>query len=450
MIKNDILELNITGMTLQGDGIARCGGIPVFVPGVCPGDTVRALVLRVKPHCAFGRFLEVTEPSRDRVDPQCAAFPRCGGCAFRCLDYQAELDLKQREVGEILRRIGKIDAEIAPILGAPESERYRSKAIYPVRGGADGQVRAGFYARHSHRVVDCEDCRLQPALFTQLARAVCLWAQDARCSIYDETTGKGLLRHIYLRGTQNCAQALVCLVVNGKGVPQADVLVDRLRAVSPAVKGVLLNHNTRATNVALGNAETLLWGTDHVHEFLCGLNFSLSPLSFFQVNSAQAERLYSLAGEFAGLCGNERVLDLYCGTGTVGLTMAKKCAELVGVEAVPRAVEDARRNAERNGISNARFLCADASTAAKQLSQEGWRPGVILADPPRKGCEPALLRTMAQMQPKRVVYISCDPATLARDLAVLQTLGFVTRRVHPVDMFPRAGHVECVALVEHA
>jgi len=296
----------------------------------------------------------------------------------------------------------------------------------------------------------CGDCKLQPELFNQLARAVCAWADETRCTVYDEAAGTGLLRHIYLRCAQDCAQALVCLVVNGQGVPRADKLIARLRAVSGAVKGVLLNHNSGAGNAVLGGSETLLWGEGHIRERLCGLEFTLSPLSFFQVNPRQAQRLYALAGEYAALRGGERVLDLYCGTGTIGLSLARDCAQLVGVEAVPQAVEDARRNAERNGIANARFLCADAAKAAAQLAAEGWRPDVILIDPPRKGCEPALLHTVARMSPGRVVYVSCDPATLARDLALMRTLGYDTKRLRPVDMFPRTGHVECVALLERS
>jgi len=458
MTKNDILELNITGMTLRGDGIAKVcaaahtshSGVPVFVPGVCEGDTIRALILKVKPRHAFGKCLEVVVPSPARVDPQCEVFPRCGGCAFRCLDYRSELELKQKEVTEVLRRIGKINLKPELILGAESDERYRNKALLPVCE-MNGRVRAGFYARHSHRVVCHDDCRLQPELFGQLMQAVCRWAEETNCSVYDETTGKGLLRHIYLRSAQNCEQVLVCLVVNSRGgVPHADKLIARLQAVSASVKGVLLNHNFEDTNVVLGQSQTLLWGQDFITETLCGLEFTLSPLSFFQVNARQAERLYQLAREFADLQGNERLLDLYCGTGTIGLTMAQGCAALVGVEVIPQAVEDARKNAARNGVKNARFICADAAQAAAQLAAEGWRPDVVLVDPPRKGCAPVLLQTIAQMQPSRVVYISCDPATLARDLGVLRDLGYAAARIKPVDMFPRTGHVECVVLLEKA
>ena len=457
MNKNDILELEIIGMTLQGDGVARRGGLAVFVPGVCPGDTVRALILKVKPNCAFAKCLEVLTPGPGRIDAGCAAFPRCGGCAFRCLDYGLELEIKQREARETLRRIGGIEPLWEPILGAASPERCRNKAMLPVQA-VGGRVRAGFYMRNSHRVVYGDDrkgdfdCLLQPKAFAHIAEAVCEWAQAVKCSLYDEKTGEGLLRHIYLRQGESEAgtQILVCLVVNGFGVPRADLLLQRLRGASRAVRGVMLSHNTRDTNVVLGDSQTLLWGSERVTQRLGGLDFTLSARSFFQVNPAQAERLYRLAERFADLTGQERVLDLYCGTGAAGLTMAGRCAELVGVEIVPQAVEDARHNAVQNGISNARFLCMDAAKAAIQLSAEGWKPDVTLLDPPRRGCEPALLRTVAGMVPRRVVYVSCDPSTLARDLALLRELGYHTTKAAPVDMFPRTGHVECVALAERA
>ncbi len=447
MKKNDKIELEIVGMTLQGDGIARLGGVPVFVPATCPGDMIRAHILKVKANCAFGKCAELLSPGPQRIDPQCEAFPRCGGCAFRHIGYAAELNIKQHETGEILRRIGGINLELEPICGVDQPERYRNKAMLPVHIDAQGVARAGYYARHSHRVVHSSDCRLQPEIFKRMADIVCEWAQETACSIYDEAAHKGLLRHIYLRQSQNGAQALACLVINGSTIPQADRLIARLRLVCPNLRGVLLNHNTDRTNVVLGAKNTILWGEEYITERLCGLEFTLSPQSFFQVNPAQAERLYHIAAEYAGLQGHERVLDLYCGTGTIGLTMAHSCAELIGVESVSQAVEDARRNAARNGIANAQFLCMDARQAATRLANDGWQPDVVLIDPPRKGCEASLLQIIADMAPDRIVYISCDPATLARDLAILKTLGYQAQRIKPVDMFPRTGHVESVVLM---
>lgn len=440
-------------MTLQGDGIARPDGLPVFVPGTCPGDRVLAHIVKAKPNFAFGKCMEVIRPAPQRIDPRCEVFPRCGGCSFRHVEYAAELEIKQRETGEVLRRIGGVELGPEPILGAEHPQRYRNKALLPLRM-EQGRVIAGYYTRHSHRVVEHKDCDLQPELFGRLTELICGWATESGCSVYDENTGTGLLRHIYLRqahqiqpGGSAELQVLVCLVINGRSVPEAQWLIARLRTACPGLRGVLLNHNTADTNVALGETQTLLWGEDYITQTLCGLDFRLSPKSFFQVNPVQAQRLYQLAAEFAALTGHERVLDLYCGTGTIGLTMAQACAELVGVESVPQAVEDARRNAAHNHISNARFLCMDAAQAAEQLAAEHWLPDVILLDPPRKGCEPALLQTIAGMAPERVVYISCDPATLARDLKQLRQLGYEAARIVPVDMFPRTGHVECVVLM---
>jgi len=463
MKKNDVIEAEITGMTLQGAGIARCGdssdsgehGMPVFIPAACTGDRVRALIIKAKRNCAFGKVLEILSPSPMRTGPGCAAFPRCGGCAFRHISYGAELALKQRELAETLRRIGGVKPLMQPIIAAEAPDRYRNKALLPLRS-ENGRVETGFFARHSHRLIPCGDCLLAPESFAGLTHAVCNWAEASGCSIYDEETHNGLLRQIYLRQNRKGSEILVTLVVNGNDIPHAEQLVQALRQKNPAVTGILLNHNTVHGNTLLGPRCTPLWGAQQISESLCGLRFALSPLSFFQVNPAQAERLYTIAAAYANPgTRNEsrplRLLDLYCGTGTVGLSVLNLCGidgDLIGVESVPQAVEDARRNAAENGFANARFLCADATEAAKQLAAEGWTPDVVLIDPPRKGCDTALLRHMAEMQPQRIVYISCDPATLARDLAILQELGYAAREAAPVDMFPRTGHVETVVRLE--
>ena len=463
MKKNDIIEAEITGMTLQGAGIARCGstsdsnepGMPVFIPAACTGDRVRAVIIKAKRNCAFGKMQEVLAPSPMRIDPECAAFPRCGGCAFRHISYEAELALKERELAETLRRIGGVQPLMQPIIAAEIPDRYRNKALLPLRH-ENNRVETGFFARHSHRLIPCEDCLLAPEAFAGLTRVVCAWAEASCCSIYDESTGTGLLRQIYLRQNREGSEILVTLVINGEKIPQKDQLIQALRQENPAVKGVLLNHNTVHGNTLLGPRCTSLWGAQQITETLCGLRFALSPLSFFQVNPAQAERLYAVAATYAYPAKRTKnrplwLLDLYCGTGTVGLSVLNLCGiagELVGVENVPQAVEDARRNAAANGFANARFLCADATEAAQQLAAENWTPDVVLIDPPRKGCDTALLRHMAEMQPQRIVYISCDPATLARDLAILQELGYAAREAAPVDMFPRTGHVETVVRLE--
>ncbi|MDR3314725.1 MAG: 23S rRNA (uracil(1939)-C(5))-methyltransferase RlmD [Oscillospiraceae bacterium] len=453
MKKNEIIESEITGMTLQGAGIARCGGVPVFIPATCTGDRLRAVITKAKGNCAFGKIDEILVGSPLRVSVDCPAFPRCGGCAFRHIRYADELELKQRELTETLRRIGGVQPAMQPIVGAQSPDRYRNKALLPLRREG-GRVEAGFFARHSHRVIPCGDCLLAPQAFAGLVRVICAWAEASACSVYDEESGAGLLRQIYLRQSRGGAEILVTLVINGNSVPRADHLIRALRHENAAVKGILLNHNTAQGNTILGPRCTLLWGAERITETLCGLDFALSPLSFFQVNPAQAERLYAIAAQYAlaGATGGAlRLLDLYCGTGAIGLSVLQAAGgqgELIGVECIPQAVEDAKRNAAANGVANTRFLCTDAAKAAAQLAAEGWQPDVILIDPPRKGCEPTLLHCIAKMAPRRLVYISCDPATLARDLATLAKLGYKAREATPVDMFPRAGHVETVALLE--
>ncbi|MDR2524639.1 MAG: 23S rRNA (uracil(1939)-C(5))-methyltransferase RlmD [Oscillospiraceae bacterium] len=457
MKKNDVFEAEITGMTLQGAGIARCEGAPVFVPAACTGDFIRATVTKMKDGYGYGRLQSVLRPAPARVVPDCAVFPKCGGCAFQHIAYAAELALKERELRETLRRIGKIEIPLRPILGAQSAERYRNKAMLPLR--RDGEaVEAGFFARHSHRIVPCVDCRLAPESFARLAKAVCEWVRETNCTLYDDENGRGLLRQLYLRQNRAGSQVLVTLVIHGEGIPRADRLICALRSADKAVCGVLLNHNSKPGNTLLGGRCTVLWGGDTITDSLCGLEFRLSPLSFFQVNPAQTERLYAIAADYAlqALPAGKtlRLLDLYCGTGTIGLSVLAQLrgrahCRLIGVDCADSAIADAKRNAENNGLgAYAHFICADAADAAVQLRAEGWQPDVILIDPPRKGCEPALLHTIEAMRPARIVYISCDPATLARDLAMLQALGYAAREAVPVDMFPRTGHLESVTWLE--
>ncbi|MDR2647455.1 MAG: 23S rRNA (uracil(1939)-C(5))-methyltransferase RlmD [Oscillospiraceae bacterium] len=446
MIKNEIAELNIIGMSLQGAGIARVDGMAVFVPGAATGDRIRAVIVKVKSNHAFARCLEVLSPSAQRITPVCGVFPQCGGCAFQHVDYACELALKESEVRETLRRIGGIGAPVMPMVGASSPLRYRNKAMLPV-GQSQNGIGTGYFAAHSHRIIFTDDCPLQPVLFSEIAQTVCGWAQESGCPIYDETAHTGCLRHIYLRQSFFNGDILVTLVVNAKQVPRTDLLIKALCTQHPAVKGILLNHHEKQSNAVLGEGLTCLWGTTRVHEELCGLRFQLSPLSFFQIHPPQAEKLYTIAAQYANLGGGERILDLYCGTGTIGLSMAKEAKEVIGVEVVPSAIADANENARQNGIVNARFLRMDAADAAKQLFAEQWHPDVVLLDPPRKGCSAATLEVVAGMRPARIVYISCDPATLARDLALLAEWGYQTQEVTPVDMFPRTAHVECCALV---
>lgn len=465
MRKNDVIELAITGTTAEGSGVGRHEGMAVFVPGGAEGDLLRVRIVKVLKNLAYGRLEKILRPSPDRVKIDCPAFPRCGGCVFRYIGYEAEKRIKRQRVADALRRIGGFSIEPRDLLCAPDTSAprtgYRNKAQYPV-GAVEGvtgtraarlnpehSLSIGFYAPRSHRIVDCRNCRLQPPEFTAALPAIEQWAAETGVSIYDERTGKGLLRHIYLRKAFATGQVMAALVINGDGVPAPDRLVELLRqAVGEALVSVQLNHNREDTNVVLGKACTVLFGAEYLEDVLCGLRFRISPLSFYQVNRDMAEKLYKKAAEYAEPEG-KILLDMYCGAGTIGLSMAGQAKQVIGVEVVPAAVEDAERNARLNGIFNARFLCADAAEAARQLAAEGIRPDVILVDPPRKGCSPDLLQLIGEtFRPERVVYVSCDPATLARDCKQLAAVGYRLVEATPADLFPGTAHVETVCLLQ--
>lgn len=454
LTKNQIIPLTITGITAQGSGVGRAmedgsAGMAVFVPFTAVGDVLECRIVKVQKQLAFGRIERLITPSPDRLDAagDCPVFGQCGGCAFRHVSYEAEKRYKQQRVADAFDRLAGLSVTVEPIRGSAATDGYRNKAQYPV-GAGDTAPRIGFYAPRSHRIVEQHTCRLQPAVFTAAVETVDRWMQTHAVPAYDETTHTGLVRHIYLRYGEASGQVMVCLVCTSGKIPASQELVQALRQEVPGLCSVMVNINRADTNVILGDEEFPLWGTPVIEDTLCGLTFRLSPRSFYQVNRQQAETLYTLAAEVAGLTGSETLLDLYCGTGTIGLTMAHRVKKLIGVEIVAPAVEDARRNAQANGITNATFLCSDAAKAAARLERQGEHPDVVIVDPPRKGCDPALLETMAQMAPSRIVYVSCDPATLARDCQRLTALGYTVSRVVPVDMFPRTPHTECVVLLE--
>lgn len=448
MRKNDVAVLTVTGMTAEGSGVGRVDGMAVFVPGAAPGDVLNVKIIKVAKNYAVGRLESVITPSPDRVEEDCPRSGPCGGCVYRHIRYEAELRVKEERVRDAMERIGGLyNLTINPIIGSQRVERYRNKAQLPIGIGKDGSLQMGFYARHSHRIIPCDQCLLQPYVFTQAIQAVWEWAERYSTEPYNEQTGKGRLRHLYLRLAEATGEVMVCLVVNADSVPGETNLAALLRERVPGLKSFVINTNREKTNVILGPKCRTVWGQGYITDTLCGLSFRISPLSFYQVNHDQAELLYTLAGRYAGLTGSETVLDLYCGTGTIGLSMAKRAKRLVGVELVAQAVENARENAALNGIENAEFRCADAAEAAKQLKAEGIRPDVVVLDPPRKGCGATLIDTVASMEPERVVYVSCDPATLARDLALFCGKGYQPRELTPVDMFPRTAHVETVCLL---
>lgn len=446
--KNDIVELEITGMTTQGAGVGHWEGFAVFTPLTAPGDKARVRIVKVAKNYAFGRLESLLIPSRDRVDPDCPCFSQCGGCCYRHISYSAELLIKETRVKDALERVGGFHGlPIQPIVGADSRDGYRNKALFPLGLNREGNLTMGFYAVNSHRIVDCSYCRLQPETFNHAMTAFREWAEKYGDPVYDESTHSGKMRRLYLRQGEKTGQVMACVVVNGNGLHHEEELVDALKRVVPGLTSVVINSNWERTNVALGQKCRTVYGTDTIEDTLCGLRFQLSPLSFYQVNRTQAERLYTLAGQYAGLTGNELLLDLYCGTGTIGLSMAKKAKRLLGVEIVPEAVENARQNAAANGIENAEFFCGDAGKAAQMLADRGEKPDVVILDPPRKGCSPDLISTVAAFCPKRIVYVSCDPATLARDLKFFVQVGYSPVEATPVDMFPATSHVETVVLL---
>ena len=448
MKKNDIVKIKITSATAEGSGVGKTeDNIVVFVPMTAIGDEIEARILKVKKTYAFGKIEKIITPSSARISPDCPNFSKCGGCVWRHISYDEELKIKSQKVRDAVERIGGISTEFRPIIGSDRVNRYRNKAQFPFGKDKEGGAVIGFYAFHSHRIIDCDDCALQPEIFKTVMDVTRDFIERTNTDIYDESTGKGRLRHLYIRLGEVTNELMVCYVVNGNGLKQEDMLVKMLRESLPNLKTVVFNSNREKTNVILGNKNRVAYGKGYITDVLCRLKFKISPFSFWQVNRAQAEKLYSKAKEYAKLSGDEVLLDLYCGTGTIGLTMAQDCKQLVGVEIVEDAVNDAKANAEANEINNARFICADAPTAAEQLRKEGTAPDVVILDPPRKGCGEELVKTIRKMNPKRVVYVSCDPATLARDLKYFSENGYITHEVTPCDMFPRTAHCESVALL---
>ncbi|MBQ3136782.1 MAG: 23S rRNA (uracil(1939)-C(5))-methyltransferase RlmD [Clostridia bacterium] len=442
--KNDEIRLKITALTSQGSGIGRYNDMAVFVEDSAVGDDLLVHVIKVKKNYAVGIIKKIYKSSPDRVESDCEAFGKCGGCSYRHISYEAEKREKKQFVTDAMNRIGGIDVKTENIYTVKNPDRYRNKAQIPVGLGKDGQLITGFYSKRSHRIVPCDDCLLQMPDFKDIVAAVRKYILENPVSVYDEETGKGLIRHIYLRQGRKTGQIMVCLVINGDTLPKKERFIESVLSVNGNIKSIVLNINKADTNVILGEKCVTLWGEDFIEDELCGLTFRISPLSFYQVNPEGTEILYGKAKEYACLKGNETLLDLYCGTGTIGLTMAKYCKELIGVEIIPQAIENAKKNASLNGIENSRFICDDAAGAAKTLFEEGIRPDVIILDPPRKGCSADVIDTVVSMAPERVVYVSCDPATLARDCRIFDDKGYKVTELCAVDMFPRTVHVETV------
>lgn len=446
--KNDEFNLIITGYTSEGGGVGKFQGQAVFVENVAVGDEILCHIIKAKKTYAIGKAVKIIKPSKNRIDPLCSGFKSCGGCSYAHISYKEELQLKEQKVKDAFTRLGGLDVPFKPIIPSPATERYRNKAQYPVRR-ENGQLTIGFYAKKSHRVIEVGDCLLQPTEFTEITEAFRRFIEENNITVYSESLGKGLLRHIYLRKAFNTGEIMVCAVINGTKLPNCESLIENLKSIN-GFKTFVLNENTENTNVVLGKKCTALYGDGYITDILCGIKIKLSPLSFYQVNHDGAEKLYNKAKEYVDPQGDEDILDLYCGTGTIGLSMAKNVKSLIGVEIIPEAIADAEVNARLNNITNARFICGDAPKAAQMLKNEGINPQTVILDPPRKGCAEELLKIVAEIGPQKIVYVSCDPATLARDCKRLKNLGYETKEVTPVDMFPRTSHVESVVLLTKA
>ena len=443
LIKNQIYETTICDYTAEGQGIAKIDGCVVFIPNAIVGERCRVRIEKAQKTWAAGKLVEILEKSDHRVNRECPISSSCGGCDFWHMDYTEETRLKADRVKQALNRIGGENLDEIPILSAPTCQGYRNKAQYPV-AVEKGRVYAGFFRAGTHQVVENQRCLILPEEADRIKKVVIGYVNHYGISAYDETTGKGLLRHIYVRRGAVSGQVLVCLVLNGRKLPHPEDLIRRLQAV-PGFTTLVLSVNTKAGNTVLGDEFITLYGPGYIEDTLCGLRFRLSPRSFYQVNHHQAQRLYHAAIAQAGITKDDLVLDLYCGVGTITLAMAKAAGKVIGVEVVEQAVQDARENARRNNIDNAEFFCGDAGKAALALEEKGIRPDVVVVDPPRKGLNADTIEALARMSPRRIVYVSCDPATLARDVALLKEKGYRLQSAQAADLFPRCSHVESIA-----
>lgn len=473
MQKNDLIELTIEDMSVDGEGIGKYDGMAFFVKDAIVGDKIRARVTKLKKTYGYARVEEILEPSADRCEPRCALHKRCGGCQVQAMDYAAQLAFKEKKVRNNLIRLGgfseeETDALMEPIVGMEEPYRYRNKAQFPVGLDKEGNIVAGFYAARTHDIIPVTDCLLGVPVNREILETVIAYMNECKVRPYDEKTGKGLVRHVLIRYGFTTKEIMVCLIINGKSLPASDKLIAKLSVIE-GMESISININTKNTNVILGDVTECIWGkpyiTDYIHLRDCDSEFALtdtaiayhiSPQSFYQVNPVQTEKLYSLALAYAGLTGKESVWDLYCGIGTISLFLAGKAGKVYGVEIVPQAIEDAKNNAKLNGITNAEFFVGKAEEVLPEFYEKNMangaagdmlHPDVIVVDPPRKGCDEKCLDTMLKMQPERIVYVSCDSATLARDLRILVDGGYELKKVRAVDQFSHTTHVESVVLL---
>ena len=458
MKKNETIIVTIEDIGVNGEGIGKVEGYTLFVKDAVIGDTVEAVITKAKKNYGYAKMLRVLQPSPHRVPAKCPVARQCGGCQIQELSYVAQLDFKAKKVHDNLERIGGVAPELLekvmePICGMDEPFYYRNKAQFPIGTDKEGNVIAGFYAGRTHQIIPNTDCALGVPVNREILKIIVDFMNQYRVRPYDEETCQGLVRHVLIRYGFTTKEIMVCLVINGDNLPHADKLVDKLIQIH-GMTSITYSINQDNTNVIMGKEIKLLWGQSYITDYIGDVKYQISPLSFYQVNPAQTEKLYGLALEYAGLTGTETVWDLYCGIGTISLFLAKKAKTVYGVEIVPQAIEDARNNAKINGIENAEFFVGKAEEVLPEYYERYEREhgkkayaDVIVVDPPRKGCDEMLLHTMVQMQPEKIVYVSCDSATLARDLKYLCENGYELKRVNPVDQFPMTTHVETVVLL---
>lgn len=445
--KNEQYEVTFTDLTHEGAAVAKIDGYTVFVPKGLPKERAIIKITKIGKGFGYGRLLETLEASADRIEPICPVFHRCGGCKLQHLSYEAQLLQKQKMVQDVLARIGKItDVTVHPTLGMSDPWRYRNKAQIPVADREGGLV-AGFYQERSHHIIEMDECFIQQEENDRIVQAVTKFANELGIKGYDEEKHRGTLRHIVVRYGHMTKEVMVVFVTNGDELPHKKELIAKISEKYPNVKSIVQNINNERTNVIFGEKTKVLWGEPYIYDYIGDIKFAISARSFYQVNPEQTKVLYDKALEYANLSGKETVIDAYCGIGTISLFLAKRAKHVYGVEIVPDAIDDAKRNARLNGITNADFAVGAAEKVIPWWNAQGIRADVIVVDPPRKGCDKELLNTIIEMKPKRVVYVSCNPSTLARDLRILEDGGFKTKEVQPVDMFPQTMHVELVALM---
>ncbi|MDO4731042.1 MAG: 23S rRNA (uracil(1939)-C(5))-methyltransferase RlmD [Clostridia bacterium] len=452
MKKNDLVEIKITSLTSDGSGIGRFNSMVIFIPNVAVGDVVIARILKVKKNYAYGKLEKILCESESRIENDCKTYLRCGGCCFRHISYEAESELKRQTVYDCLQRIAKFDESfldeiMLPIVKAEKINNYRNKAQLPVRLAKDSEVLCGFFSLHSHRVVPLDECKLQPEIFDDIISVIKEWIKENKITVYDEVKKAGYIKHIYLRIGKVTNEIMVCIVVNSNKDKHSEELIKKLVSQFKDIKSIVYNFNSKDTNVILGEKCKTVFGKDYITDELCGLKFNISAHSFYQVNHDQTEKLYNIVKELVCTSGKERILDLFCGIGTIGLSLAKSCKEVLGIEIIKSAVDNAKENAKINKIDNARFVCSDANDIVSVLKKERFKPNVVIVDPPRKGCSADLIEDIVKINPDKIVYVSCNPSTLARDLKLFTEKDYVSKKVVPLDMFPRTVHVETVALL---